>query len=86
MFKIGDKVIACKNSMFDEMKKGHTYTVTDIRCESRDDSGYLCKVDNLIGLYSSNYFELYTIYYRKDKIQRIQKRLNPKNIVPSSFN
>ena len=87
MFKVGDKVISKRSSMFDEVKCGCIYTITYIKDEDRDDSKYLCKVNNSLGMYSANYFELYNIYYRKDKIHKIKEKLRTtKDIISPPFN
>jgi hypothetical protein len=75
MFKIGEKVVSKKNSMFDEVKSGCVYTITFIREEARDDSNYLCKVNNSVGMYSANFFESYNIYCRRDKINKLKSKL-----------
>ena len=87
MFKVGDKVISKRNSMFDEVKSGCIYTITYIKVEPRDDSNYLCKVNNSIGMYSANYFELYNIYYRRDKINKLKEKLRwTKDIISPPLN
>jgi hypothetical protein len=76
MFKLGDKVVAKKDSMFDEVKSGCVYTITFIRDEARDDSNYLCQVNGSLGYYSANFFESYNIYCRRDKINKLKFKLN----------
>lgn len=76
MFKVGDKVVCLVSiKIAPEIVRGRTYTVKDVIYDERDDSHFLIGIDGVYGSYSSLYFQLYEVYHRKDKIERLRTRM-----------
>ena len=87
MFKIGDKVV-CKvnHPTVDNMTRGRICTIIKIIPEERDDSGYLCSIKESVGYYSLKYFVPYNMYFRKDKIKKLKRKIKMNRILhPFSF-
>lgn len=82
MFKIGDKVV-CRidHPTVGEMTNGTVCTVKEVRHDPRDDTKWMISLEESVGIYSSGYFVLHNMYFRKDKIKKLQKKIRRDRIL-----